>query len=101
MGGGGIAVVVALHIEDLPPKAPVGVNAEEGLTQSNEDGKVENGIGSQLPELNPVEEKERAKKLVGRERKPVKQKSGKHNSKAFWRPWAGGRTWMKEVRFGR
>jgi hypothetical protein len=46
----------------------VGVNAEEGLAQGDEDGKVENGIGSQLPELDPVEEKKRAKEFMGRER---------------------------------
>ena len=92
---------MALDVEDLPPQAPVGVNAEEGLAQSNEDGKVENGIGSQLLELDPVEEKKRAKELVGREREPTKQKGSEHDSEAFWRIWARGRTWMTEVRLGR
>lgn len=92
---------MAFDVENFPPQAPVGVNAEEGFTQSNKDGNVEDGIGSQLPELNPLEEKKRAKKLVGGERKSAKQKSGEHNSKALWRPRAGGRTWMKVVRFDR
>jgi hypothetical protein len=63
---------VTLHIEDLPPKTPVGVDAEEGLTNSDEDGKVENGVWGQLPELNPVEEKKGAEKLVGRKRETTK-----------------------------
>jgi hypothetical protein len=62
---------------------------------------MENGIGSQLPKLNPVEEKEGTKKFVGKKRKPAKQKSRKHGSKAFWRPWARGITWMNEIGFGR
>jgi hypothetical protein len=62
---------------------------------------MENGIGSQLPKLNPVEEEERTEKFMGRERKPAKQKSIKHKSKDFWRPWARGGTWMNKVRFDR
>jgi hypothetical protein len=45
---------VAFDVEDLPPQAPVRVNAEEGLAQGDEDRKMENGIGSRLPELDPV-----------------------------------------------
>jgi hypothetical protein len=63
---------VALDVEDLPPKAPVGVNAEEGFTNGDKNEKVENGIRGQLPELDPVEEKKGTKKFVGRKRKPVK-----------------------------
>jgi hypothetical protein len=91
---------MTLHIEDLPPKTPVGVNAEEGFTDSDEDRKVENGVWGQLPELNPVEEKKGTEKLVGRKREATEQESNKHNSEALWRPWAGGRTWMKVFRFG-
>jgi hypothetical protein len=92
---------VTFDVEDFPPQAPVGVNAEESLAQSDEDGKMENGIGSQLPELDPIEEKKRAEELVGRERKPTKQKSSEHDNEAFWMLWAGGRTWMTKVRLDR
>jgi hypothetical protein len=44
---------------------------------------MENGIGSQLLELNPVEEEERMEKFVGRERKPAIQKAANISVKPF------------------
>jgi hypothetical protein len=96
-----IDTIVAFDIENLPPQALVGVNAEEGLTQCNKDAKVEDGIRGQLPVLNPIEEEKRAQKILRGERKTTKQKGIKHNSEALWRLRAGGRTWMKVVRFDR
>jgi hypothetical protein len=63
---------VTLNIEDFPPNTPVGINAEEGFTDGDEDRKMENGVWGQLPELNPVEEKKGAEKLVGRKRETTK-----------------------------
>jgi hypothetical protein len=88
---------VTLHIENLPPKTLVGVNAEEGLTNSDEDGKVENGVWGQLPELNPIEEKKGAEKLVGRKRETTEQESNEHNSEALRRTWARNDTWKTNV----
>jgi hypothetical protein len=68
----------------------MGVDAKEGLAQSDEDGKMKDEIRGQLPELDPVEEKKGAKEFVGRERKPTKQEGHEHNSKAFRRLWARG-----------
>jgi hypothetical protein len=65
---GTFASAVVLDIENLSPNTPVGVNAEEGFTESDKDRKVENGVWGQLPELNPVEEKKETEKLVGRKR---------------------------------
>jgi hypothetical protein len=73
---------VALDVEDFPLKTPVGINAEEGFADGDEDIKMENGIWGQLPKLDPIEEKKGAKKLVGRKREPSKQKGDEHNSKA-------------------
>jgi hypothetical protein len=95
--GGAIAVVVALHIEDFPPKTPVGINAEEGFADSDEDRKVKDGVWGQLPEPNPVKEKKGAEKLVGMKRETTEQESSKHNSKALRRPWARNRTWKTNV----
>jgi hypothetical protein len=74
---------VALHVEDLPPKTPVRVNAEEGLANSDEDRKMEDGVWGQLPELDPVKEKKRAKELVGRKRKTTEQKGNEHDSETL------------------
>jgi hypothetical protein len=43
----------------------VGSDAKESLTHSDKDQEMENGIRSQLPELNSVEKEERTKKFVG------------------------------------
>ncbi len=63
---------MTLDIEDFPPKTPVGINAEKCFADSDENGKMENGIWGQLPELDPIEKKKRTKKFVGRKRKPAK-----------------------------
>jgi hypothetical protein len=55
---------VVLDIENLPPKTLVGFNAEEGLTYSDENGEVEDGIQGQLLELDPAGEKKAAEEFV-------------------------------------
>jgi hypothetical protein len=44
----GAARVVAPKIKDAFPKAPVRVNAQESLAQSNKNRDMEEGVGSQL-----------------------------------------------------
>jgi hypothetical protein len=39
-----ITSAVALDVENIPPKAPVEVNAEEGLAHGDENREVEDGI---------------------------------------------------------
>jgi hypothetical protein len=78
----------------------VGVDAEESLAHSDKDGDMENGIWSQLPELNSVEKEERTKKFVGWKRKPMLQKGNEHDGKTLWRLWARSGTWMSKVIFG-
>jgi hypothetical protein len=68
---GAFASAVAFDIKNLPPKALVGVNAEEGLAHRDENGKVEDGLWGQLPELDPVGEKKATEEFVGLERKPT------------------------------
>jgi hypothetical protein len=62
---------------------------------------MEDGVKSQLLELNPVEKEKRAKKFVGWKRKPTLYESNEHNGKTLWRLWARSGTWMKEIRFDR
>jgi hypothetical protein len=88
---------MALHVEDLPPKTPVRVNAEEGFADSDEDRKVENGVWGQLPELNPVEEKKRAKEFVRWKGKATEQKSSEHDVEALWGLWARNCTWKANI----
>jgi hypothetical protein len=94
---GAFTSVVALDIDNLPPKAPVGVNAEEGLAYHDENGVVEDRIWGQLPELDPVGEKKAVEEFVGWKRKPTLQKSREHNNETLWGLRATSRTWMNEV----
>jgi hypothetical protein len=66
---------VALDIQNLPPKTPLGVNAEEDLAYSDENGKVKDGVWGQLPKLYPIGEKQATKELVGWKKKPTVQKN--------------------------
>ena len=88
---------MTLHIEDLPPKAPVRLNAEEGFTDGDKNGKVEDGIWGQLPELNPIEEKKGAKELVRRKREATEQESGEHDGEVLWGTRARNLTWETNV----
>jgi hypothetical protein len=94
---GAFASTVAFDIKDIPPKTPVGVNAEESLAHRYENGKVEDGIWGQLPELDPVGEKKASEEFVGWKRKPTMQKSGKHNNETLWGLRARSKTWMNKV----
>ena len=88
---------MTLHVEDLPPKTPVRFNAKEGLANGNKDGKMENRVWGQLPELDPVEEKEGAKELVGRKGETTEQEGSKHDSETLRGLWARDRTWKTNV----
>jgi hypothetical protein len=61
----------------------VGVDADESLAQDDNDRKMENGIRSQLPEVNSIEKEEGTKKFMGWKRKPTLQKSNEHDGKTL------------------
>jgi hypothetical protein len=88
---------VTLDEENLPPQTPVGVNAEEGLTNSNENCQMQDIIWSQLPELNAIGKKEASEKFVGWEGQPTVQKHQKHNCEASGRLGARVGTWEDDV----
>ena len=45
---------VALHVEDVLPQAPVRVYAQEALAKNDEARDVQNGVGSEVMELNAI-----------------------------------------------
>jgi hypothetical protein len=61
---GDIARAVAAEVEDALPQAPVRMGPEEAFAESDKDGDVENGVGSQPMKLNPLDEKETAKEIM-------------------------------------
>jgi hypothetical protein len=44
----------------------VGINTEESLASSDENGKMKNGIWDKLAELDPIENEKGTKKFVGK-----------------------------------
>ena len=92
---------MTLHIEDLPPETPVGINAKKGFADSDKDEKVEDGVWGQLPELNPVEVKKRAKEFMRWKRKAAEQESSEHDGEALWGLWARDCTWKANIVLGR
>ena len=56
-------------MEEVFEEAPVGVNAKEALTDSEEDRKMEKRVGSEMVELDAVDEKKVAEERMDGERK--------------------------------
>jgi hypothetical protein len=81
----GIPRVVATKIEDAFPQDPIGVDAEEAFTKCDENGDMEDGIGSQLVQLNPVNKKESPKELMNRHGEAVKEEISENYPKSFGR----------------
>jgi hypothetical protein len=48
-GKGAAATVVAFDKEDFLPQTPVRFDTKKSLTEGDENSKMEDGIGSQLP----------------------------------------------------
>ena len=63
----------------------MGVDAQEALTEGDEAGDVEDGVGRELMELDAVNEKQPTKKLVGRNRKSAEDKGHEHHPPARFR----------------
>jgi hypothetical protein len=53
------------------------VDAKETFTESDKDGNMQNGIGSQLVKLNPVDEEQTAEELMERNREATEEKVNK------------------------
>ena len=63
----------------------MGVDAEETFAESNEDRDVEDGVGSQLVQLNPVNKEESPKELMNRQGEAAKEKISKNYPISFGR----------------
>ena len=61
------------------------MDAEEALAKCNKNGNMEDGIGSQLVQLNPIDEKESPKELVNWDRETANEEIGKDYPISFGR----------------
>jgi hypothetical protein len=69
------------------------MDAQEALAKSDEDGNVENRIGSQLVQLNSIDEKEYPKELMNWNGEAVNKEISEDNPITFGRIWNGFITW--------
>ena len=60
----GIPRVVAAEVKDAFPQAPVRVDAQETFAEGDENRDVEERVRGQLVQLNPIDKKEAAEKLM-------------------------------------
>jgi hypothetical protein len=73
--------------ENSMPERPVGFDPEEALTERDETRNVENSIGIQIIELNPVSKQKTSEERMRGKRKSSKEKSEKDYPEA--RRWPG------------
>jgi hypothetical protein len=66
---GDVVGAIAAEAEDALPQSPIRMDSEEALAESNENRDMEDGIGSQLMQLQPVNKEKTAEEIVngGRE----------------------------------
>jgi hypothetical protein len=73
----GVLRVVAVEVKYAFPKAPVRMDAQEAIAESDEDRDVEERIRGQLVKLNPINGKEAAKELMNGNEKAADKKIDK------------------------
>jgi hypothetical protein len=84
---GDIAGAVAPVIENVLPQAPMRMGPEEALAQGDENRDMEDGVGGQLMQLNPVNKEKSTEKLMDGGGKAANEVIDKSY------PVPNGRTW--------
>ena len=60
------------------PELPVRMDAKEAFAKDDETGDVKNRVGSELMQLQSIDKKQPAKKIVGRKRKAAENEVKEH-----------------------
>src|ERR1041385_2732205 len=71
----GVLRVRPFYTKKAPPKSPMGVNPQEGLTKSDETRNVQNPVGSQVMQLEPIGVQQAPNERMQRKSKPVVEES--------------------------
>jgi hypothetical protein len=78
--------------KDSAPKRPMGLDPQNTLTVRDETRNVQNCVGIQIMELNPVCKEKTTKKRVRRKRKSPEEEGKKDYPEAWGRPGDNLRT---------
>src|ERR1041385_5422678 len=71
----GVLIVRPFYIKKASPKSPMGINPQEGLTKSDETRNVQNPIGSQIIQLEPIGIQQAPNERMQRKSKPTVEES--------------------------
>jgi hypothetical protein len=93
---GDVVMAIAAAVKYALPQSPIGMDSKEALTESDENRDVEDGIGNQLVQLNPVNKEESPKELVNRHGKAAKEEIKENYLISFGR--IGGRLFPGNLR---
>jgi hypothetical protein len=87
--------------EDSVPQRPVGLNPQEALTKCDEARDMENGVGIQVMELNPICKQKTAKKRMEGKRESLEKECEEKNPESWRWPgydlWTGGENFRRVV----
>jgi hypothetical protein len=78
--------------EDSAPKRPMGLDPQNTLIERDETRNVQNHVGIQIMELNPVRKEKAVKKRVRRKQKSSEEEGEKDYPEAWGRPGDNLRT---------
>src|SRR3954467_3079767 len=71
----GVLRVHIFYTKKAPPKSPMGVNPQEGFTKSDEARNVQNPVGSQVMQLEPIGIQQAMNERMPRKSKPAVEES--------------------------
>src|ERR1044071_1920082 len=84
----GVLRVCPFYIKKVPPKSPMGANPQEGLARSDETRNVQNPMGSQVMQREPIGIQQAPNERVQRKSKPTVEESLEAYSLVRRRRWS-------------
>jgi hypothetical protein len=81
----GVVGAIAAEAENAFPQSPVRRDSKEAFAQRDKNGNMEDGIGGQLVQLNPINKKKAAEEIVNWGRKAADEVINKTNPILHWR----------------
>jgi hypothetical protein len=76
---GDVVRAITAKAEDALPQSPIGLDSKEALAKCDKNRNVEDGVGSQLMKLQPVNKKQTTEKIVDGSRKAANKMVDKAN----------------------
>jgi hypothetical protein len=82
---GGVVRAITAEAENAFPQNPIRRNSEEAFAKCDKNGNVKDGIGGQLVQLNPINEKKAAEEIMNWGRQAADKVINETNPILHWR----------------